>query len=73
MQKTKYITYLSLNLIFLFQKMSNSDLDYKDLVKIFRECTKEPYSFVNIDATFPACDSLGFRKNILNAILLAPL
>ena len=42
----------------------STDIDYKDFMKIYRECTKEPYSFFTIDATLPASDALWFRKNI---------
>ena len=34
----------------------SADIDYKDFVKIYRECTKEPYSFLTIDTTLPASD-----------------
>ena len=27
----------------------SADVDYKDFVKIYRECTIEPYSFLTID------------------------
>ena len=43
----------------------SADIDYKDFVKIYRECTKEPYSFLTIDTTLPASDPLRFRKNLL--------
>ena len=39
----------------------SADIDYKDFVKIYRECTKEPYSFLTIDTTLPTTDSLRFR------------
>ena len=42
----------------------SADIDYKDFVKIYRECTKEPYSFLTIDRTLPASDPLRFRKNL---------
>ena len=29
----------------------SADIDYKDFVKIYRACTKEPYTFLTIDAT----------------------
>ena len=38
------------------------DIDYKDFVKIYRECTKKTYSFLIIDTTLPASDPLRFRK-----------
>ena len=40
------------------------DTDYKDFMKIYRECTKKPFSFLTIDTTLPARDSLRFRKNL---------
>ena len=29
----------------------SANIGYKDFVKIYRECTKEPYSFLTIDTT----------------------
>ena len=29
----------------------SADIDYKTFMKIYRECTKEPYSFLTIDTT----------------------
>ena len=40
-----------------------ANIDYKDFMKIYRECTKEPYSFFTIDTTLLASNSLRFRKN----------
>ena len=34
-------------------------------MKIYRECTKEPYPFLIIDTTIPESDPLRFRKNFL--------
>ena len=36
-------------------------------MNIYRECTKEPYSFFTIEATLPASNSLRFRKNLLQS------
>ena len=41
------------------------DIDYNDFLKIYRECTKEPYSFLTIDTTLPANNPLRFRKDLL--------
>ena len=30
---------------------NSADIDYKDFVKIYRECTKEPHSFLTNDTT----------------------
>ena len=38
------------------------DLDYKYYMKIYRKCTKKPYSFLTIDTTLPASDPLRLRK-----------
>ena len=42
-----------------------ADIDYQDFIKIYRECTKEPYNFLKIDATLPASDPLRFRNFFL--------
>ena len=34
-------------------------------LKIYRNCTKEPYSFLTIDTTLPANNRKRFRKKIL--------
>ena len=40
-----------------------ADIHYKDFVKIYRECTKEPYFFFFFYTTLPARDALRFRKS----------
>ena len=45
----------------------SADIVYKDFVKIYRECTKKPYSFLTIDTALPASDPLRFRKNLLSS------
>ena len=45
----------------------SADIDYQDFIKIYRECTKEPYNFLTIDTTLPANDPLRFRKNLFNS------
>ena len=47
----------------------SADIDYKDFLKIYRNCTKEPYPFLAIDATLPANDPLRFRKNFSDSPL----
>ena len=39
----------------------SADIDYKDFVKIYRDCKKEPYNFLTIDTTQPV--DKRFRKN----------
>ena len=43
----------------------SADTDYNDLVRIYRECTRKPYSFSTIDTTLPASDPLRFRKDLI--------
>ena len=38
----------------------SADIDY---LKIYRNCTNEPYSFLTIDTTLPADNPMKFRKN----------
>ena len=45
----------------------SADIDYKDFMKIYRECTKEPFKFLTIDTTLPASDPLIFRKNLFDS------
>ena len=40
---------------------NSADIDYKDFVKIYRDCTKEPYNFLTIDTTQPI--DKRFEKN----------
>ena len=46
----------------------SADIDYQDFIKIYRECTKEPYNFLTIDTTLPASDPLRFRKNLFESL-----
>ena len=41
----------------------SADIDYKDVLKIYRDCKREPYSFLIIDTILPADNLLRFRKN----------
>ena len=45
----------------------SADIDYNDFMKIYKECTKEPYSFLTIDTTLPASNPLRFRKNLFHS------
>ena len=46
----------------------SADIDYKDFMKVYRECTKEPFNFLTIDTTSPVSDPLRFRKNLLESL-----
>ena len=45
----------------------SADIDYKDFVKIYRECRKDPYSFLTIDTTLRASDLVRFSKNLVQS------
>ena len=46
----------------------SANIDYKDFMKIYRECTKEPYSSLTIDTALPASNPLRFRKNLFDSL-----
>ena len=46
----------------------SEDTDYKDFMKIYRECTKEPFNFSTIDTTLAASNPLRFRKNLFDSL-----
>ena len=41
----------------------SADIDFKYFLKIYRNCTKEPYAFLTIDTTLPADYPMRFRTN----------
>ena len=43
----------------------SSDIGFKNFMKIYKECTTEPYSFLVNDTTLPSDNPLRFRKNLL--------
>ena len=42
----------------------SSDIDFKDFMKIYKECTKEPYYFLVNDTTLQSDNPLRFRYNL---------
>ena len=46
----------------------SAEFDYKDFIKIYRECTKEPYNFLTLNTTLPSTNSLTFRKNLFDTL-----
>ena len=44
----------------------SSDIDFKDFMKICKECTKEPYSFLVNDTTVQSGNPLRFRYNLFS-------
>ena len=47
----------------------SADIDYKDFLKIYRNCANEPCSFFNINTTLPANNPMRFRKNFSDSLL----
>ena len=45
----------------------SANIDYQDFMKIYRECTKEPYNFLTIDTMLPASDPLRFKRNFFDS------
>ena len=46
----------------------SADIDHKDFMKIYRECTKERYSFLTIVTTLPSTNTLRFRENLFDTL-----
>ena len=48
------------------KKESNhsSDIGFKDFMKLYKDNTKEPYSFLVKDTTLSSDNPLRFRKNL---------
>ena len=44
----------------------SSDIEFKDFIKIYKECTDESYSFLVNDTTLASDNPLRFRKNLYN-------
>ena len=47
----------------------SADIDYKEFLKICKNCTKEPYSFLTVDTTLAADNPVRFRKNFSDSPL----
>ena len=47
----------------------SADIDNKDLLKIYRNCTKEPYSFFTINTTLPADNPMRLRNSFSDSPL----
>ena len=41
------------------------DIDFKDFIKIYKNCAANSYSFLVNDTTLPSDKPLRFRKNLL--------
>ena len=45
----------------------SADINYQDFIKVYIECTKEPYNFLTIDTTLQTRDLLIFIKNLFDS------
>ena len=48
----------------------SADIDYKDFMKIYRECIREPFNILTTDTTLPASNPLKFRKKSFDSLLI---
>ena len=46
----------------------SAGIDYKEFIKIYRKCTKEPYNFLTMDTTLPSTNPLRFRKILFDSL-----
>ena len=46
----------------------SADIDYKDFIKIYRECRKESYNFLTIDTRLSSHNPLRFRKILFDTL-----
>ena len=46
----------------------SADIDYKDFMKIYRQCKKRTLFFMTIDTTLPASNPLRCRKNLFDTL-----
>ena len=44
----------------------SSDIDFKDFMKIYKKCIKEPYSFLVNHTTLQSRNPLRFRNNLVS-------
>ena len=45
-----------------------TDIDYRYFMKIYRECTKEPFNVSTIDTTLPVSNPLKFEKYLFHSL-----
>ena len=46
----------------------SSDIDFQDLMNLYKKSTSKPYSFFIIDTTFASDNPSHFRKNLFDKI-----
>ena len=45
----------------------SADNGYNVFVRIYRECSRKPYSFLKTDTTLPGSDPLRLKKNLFQS------
>ena len=67
---THYFVMKILNKIELQQIAFNhsSNIDFQDLINLYKKCTAKPYSFLVTDTTLASDNLLCFRKNLVEKI-----
>ena len=65
MQKIKCFTYFYHSVLCEIKFNHSANINYNNFGNIYREYTKEPYSFLIIDTTLPASNPLRFRKDLI--------
>ena len=46
----------------------SSDIDFQDIMNLYKKCDRKPYSFLVTDAAVASDNHLRFRKNILEIV-----
>ena len=46
----------------------SSDIDFRDVISLYKKCTAKAYSFLVIDAILVSDNPLRFKKNLLEKI-----
>ena len=46
----------------------SADIDFKDFMNIYRECLREPYSFLRIDTALSSNNPLSFIKYLFDTL-----
>ena len=65
LNKTHYVTMKIPNKRQQIASNHLSDIDFEDFMKLYKDYTKEPYSFLVNDTTLPSDNPLRFRKSLL--------
>ena len=48
---------------------NSGDVDFKEFLKIYNNCTSNPYYFMIVDTTLPSDNPMRFRRNFFITLL----